>query len=100
MASSVPASVFNSGADRWIADTGCGYDLVQQDVVARVKAPRRPCSEETIRLDTANGVVEITEQVVLNVPELNEEVRACVLDATPAVLSVGRRCMEHGYAFH
>ena len=70
------------------------------DAVARIKAPRRPCSGETIRLDTANGVVEITEQVVLNVPELNEEVRACVLDATPAVLSVGRRCMEHGYAFH
>ena len=29
-----------------------------------------------------------------------EDVRASVLQATPAVLSVGRRCMEHGYAFH
>ena len=98
--SPVVAAATLSHVDRWIADTGCGYDLIQLDEVMRNKVVKRPCKGEPIRLDTANGLVEIKEQVALHVPEINEEVRACVLEATPAVLSVGRRCMEHGYAFH
>jgi hypothetical protein len=98
--SPVAAAATPSHIDKWIIDTGCGYDLVQLDDVLRRKATRRPCIGEPVRLDTANGLVEIKEQVALLVPEINEEVRACVLDATPAVLSVGRRCMDHGYAFH
>ena len=89
-----------SQIDRWIVDTGCGYDLIQTDDVSSNNVARRPVRGEPIRLDTANGLVEITEQVALLVPELDEEVRACVLNTMPAVLSVGRRCMEHGYAFH
>ena len=36
-ASSVPASIVNSGIDRWIADTGCGHDLVQASDVGSFK---------------------------------------------------------------
>ena len=34
------------------------------------------------------------------VDELDETVEPHVLDETPTVLSVGRRCMKMGYAFH
>ena len=32
--------------------------------------------------------------------ELKETVQPFVLDETPTVLSVGRRCMKMGYSFH
>ena len=99
-ASSVPASVLNSGIDRWIADTGCGHDLVQASDVSRFKRYMEPYSGDPVTLETANGLVEINHEIELRVHEIEEDVRACVLDATPAVLSVGRRCMDHGYGFY
>ena len=34
------------------------------------------------------------------VDELDETVKPHVLDETPTVFSIGRRCMKMGYAFH
>ena len=48
---------------------------------------------------TANGVVPTHDYVTLRVPEVNEVVKPWVLNNTPAVLSIGQRCMEMGYTF-
>ena len=36
---------------------------------------------------------------LLHVRELGEDVKALVLESTPPILSVGRRCMNNGYSF-
>ena len=58
--------------------------------------PADPC----LTFNTANGKTVALEQACYQSSELNEEIDAYVLDSTPAVLSVGKRCMKLGYAFH
>ena len=48
---------------------------------------------------TANGITQTQEVMNFRPRELDQESRADVLDETPAVLSVGKKCMEQGYAF-
>ena len=49
---------------------------------------------------TANGSTSTSDVAEIVVDELDETVKPHVLDETPAVLSIGRRCMKMGYAFH
>ena len=52
-----------------------------------------------MRFDTANGSVSADETVGLDIDELGERVFPYILPSTPALLSVGRRCMKMGYDF-
>ena len=66
--------------------------------VAQVKEWVRQ-SARAIVLHTANNRVDAREAIDMLVKELNEWIEPCVLGSTPPVLSVGMRCMEHGYSF-
>ena len=59
-----------------------------------VKASQRP-----LTFHSANGDSFADEQCDLWFEELGEAVRPYILKSTPAVLSVGFRCMELGYTF-
>ena len=83
----------------WLADTGCGYDLVAKKHVNHV-ADRIKTAENSILFNTANGNTDATDDILLRVDELDEDIEPYVLESTPAVLSVGRRCQEYGYQFH
>ena len=48
---------------------------------------------------TANGKTRATEMIGLFIKEFGTQVSPYVLDSTPALLSVGFRCMELGYTF-
>jgi hypothetical protein len=56
-------------------------------------------SENTIALATANGDIVVDRQVNLPVSKLQSQIKPLLLNETPPVLSVGRRCMEEGYDF-
>ena len=49
---------------------------------------------------TANGLVSCEYVVRQQVGEFEEVAEPYLLDATPDVLSIGRRCVEDGYEFH
>ena len=83
----------------WLVDTGCGHDLIGKNEVASSGGVCRPAGE-TLTFNTANGKTEALEQACYKSAELNEEIDAYVLDSTPAVISVGKRCMNMGYSFH
>ena len=53
-----------------------------------------------ILLATANGLVDGDKVVSQQIGELLEVAEPYVLDSTPDVLSIGRRCVEDGYEFH
>ena len=83
----------------WLVDTGCGFDLISKkdsegfrDCFGRASIP--------IELSTANGKTSANQVLNLTVTELTEDIHAYVLISTPAVLSVGLRCMELGYSFY
>ena len=47
-----------------------------------------------------NGTTSTSDSIKDYVNELKETVQPFVLDETPTVLSIGRRCMKMGYSFH
>ena len=82
----------------WLMDTGCGHDLLSDAQAKKLGARLRPASEE-VSLQTANGVTTPQHEAPLRIAELHEDVVPLILNSTPAVLSIGRRCMEQGYRF-
>ena len=83
----------------WLADTGCGYDLVAKKHVSKFTNKTKQ-SDNPIMFNTANGNTYATIDILLRAEALDEDVEPYVLDSTPAVLSVRRRFVDFGYAFH
>ena len=50
-------------------------------------------------VETANGEVQTHEEATVNVKELDIFLTMKVLEDTPAVLSLGKLCDEHGYSY-
>ena len=48
---------------------------------------------------TANGEVQTNEEATVYVKELGKFLKMKVLEDTPAVLSLGKLCDEHGYSY-
>ena len=49
---------------------------------------------------TANGEVQTREEATVYVKELDLFVTVMLLEETPAVLSLGKLCEDHGYNYH
>ena len=89
-----------SSPSRWICDAGSGFDLIGKPEVPADYVKRHGRSADlSFTLHTANGPIQVDQEVALQVGPLYEEVWPYLLDNTPAVLSVGRRCMKGGYKF-
>ena len=83
---------------RWLVDSGCWHDLLSRNEVPE----RGECIRKAkipITFDTANGSTRTTEVADIYVKELNAEISPYVLENTPAVISIGYRCVELGYSF-
>ena len=78
--------------------TGSGHDLMPQDMVDSSCVTATPV-RIPLSLSTANGLIAVQSAAQVRVSALNSIADALVLPSTPAVLSIGRRCMEHGYLF-
>ena len=97
----LPALAATPGAsvavNRWILDTGSGHDLVDEKQVSSISSIHYRKANAT--LQTAGGKVHVEWEVPMQVEELDEDIVPSVLKSTPAVLSLGKRCMQDGYAF-
>ena len=81
----------------------CGYgselDLISEGMLKTANATNRRVSDTPICLPTAKGSTRADEVADLTVDALHKDFTPYILDETPAVLSVGVRCMEQGYSF-
>ena len=98
LTSSAPASR-NAGPGIWLGDTGSGVDLIGKQALTREDVKDVYQSAQAQQLATANGVLFATDVVDMQVSALREVVSPYVLENTPAVLSIGKRCMQDGYEF-
>ena len=73
--------------NRWILNTGASNHMMKH---AKVSAAQIYKSSKTIRINTANGPLEVTDRAYLSVPTLNDNVEVILLPETPAALSLGR----------
>ena len=79
-------------------DSGCGYDLIGAQDADRYPGALRATSAE-VQFTTANGATTSRATINLQVDELRQGVSRRILASTPAVLSLGRRCMHEGFSF-
>ncbi len=84
----------------WLLDTGCRYDLTTRASIPTHQVDSVYTTTMPILLATANGLVDGDKVVSQQIGELLEVAEPYVLDSTPDVLSIGRRCVEDGYEFH
>ena len=93
----VPAT---PGVRYWLQDTGCPVDLAGKKSLPPRVAGHIQKSEEPQNFDTANGPLPADEQVAMQVEGVPDDVHPYVLEDSPDVMTIGRRCVRLGYGFH
>jgi hypothetical protein len=83
---------------KWVVDTGSAFDLVGRNIGEAVQGRIRQ-SAAPLMVQTANGPTSTSSVIDAQLNEMSLEVSAHILQDTPALLSVGRRCMHDGALF-
>ena len=82
---------------RFILDSGSGHDLISARKAERMNLKKRTC--DPIMFHTANGSTATQTEAEIDLGTFDMTSQAYVLDDTPSVMSLGKRCMEEGYSF-
>ena len=82
---------------KFILDSGSGHDLIATRKVERMGLTTY--QDDAVNFHTANGVTVSTSKVDLDFDAFEETANVHVLQDTPSVISMGKRCMDHGYSF-
>ena len=82
---------------RFILDSGSGHDLISARKADRMNLKQRTC--DPIMFHTANGSTATQTEAEIDLGTFDMTSHAYVLDDTPSVMSLGKRCMEEGYSF-
>ena len=93
------ASRINTMRRKWMIDSGCAMDLIsERELLPEELAMAKRV--KNIKFNTANGGTWSEKEVMFSIEPLLECVFVRLLKSTPAVLSMGMRCMGQGYSFH
>ena len=88
------------GADAWIVDTGCGHDLLDRSrLIGNLVNHVRKARHDVV-FETAGGDAPANEEIDVHLPGLPGGAKALIMDSSPEVISVGRRCEAEGWSFH
>ena len=87
------------GVRYWLQDTGCPVDLAGKKSLPPKLMDNIQKSEEPQNFDTANGALPADEQVAMQVEGIPDNVHPYVLEDSPDVMTIGRRCVRLGYRF-
>jgi hypothetical protein len=98
----VPAAAAGDGEGprRWLVDTGSAYNLIGRADVPEWHLEDAEPTRHAVELMTANGRTVVEEEILMQCAALRTHVSPLLLNSSPAVLSVGRRCVEDGFSFH
>jgi len=83
----------------WLADTGASVDAIDQKYLSQAGRKTAVQMSNPVLYETAASTVTVNASVPLQSKAIGD-IDAVLLSNTPAVISVGKRCMEMGYGFH
>ena len=86
--------------DCWIADTGCGHDLLASKWVSECDKNKVRATDTPLTFAGVGGEKPADMTLRVKSPALRAHAEPFVLDSTPDVLSIGRRCVEDGWSFY
>ena len=82
---------------KFIMDSGSGHDLISSTRINRMDLPTY--DDKVVNFHTANGVTCSTKRSDIKFEAFNEPAQAHILEDTPSVISMGKRCVDLGYSF-
>ena len=82
---------------RFIMDSGSGHDLISAKKIDRMDLPTY--DDAVVNFHTANGVTSSTKRSDIKFEAIDEPAQAHILEDTPSVMSMGKRCVDLGYSF-
>ena len=85
-------ATFYSPAEEWVLPAASTKVPEEREFVVDSRCPTT--------VMTAIGQVQTREEATENVKELDLFVTVMLLEETPAVLSFGKLCEDHGYTYH
>ena len=92
---SVPAK---GSSAKFIMVSGCGHDLISKNRAKKLGLEVEK-SVHPMSFFTAKGVTSTNDVAKIHFDEFESTHTPYVLDESPSVLSVGKKCMEEGYSF-
>ena len=84
----------------FVVDSGASMHMVSKKDLNSTELETMRTSRSPTTVMTANGEVQTREEATERVRELDLFVTVMVLEETPAVLSLGKLCEDHGYTYH
>ena len=82
---------------RFIMDSGSGHDLISTKKIDRMDLPTY--DDTVVNFHTANGVTSSTKRSDIKFEAFDEPAQAHILEDTPSVMSMDKRCIDLGYSF-
>ena len=83
-----------------MVDSGAGLHTVSKKDLNSAELETMRISRNPTTVMTANGEAQTREEATVYVKELDLFVTVMLLEETPAVLSLGKLCEDHGYTYH
>ena len=108
-------ATFDSPAEEWVLSaastkepekrefveaSGAGMHMVSKKDLDKAELETVRTSRSPTMVMTANGEVQTREEATVYVNSLDVFVTVMLLEETPAVLSLGKLCEDHGYTYH
>ena len=94
----LPASTLKPEERDFVVHSGASMHMISKKVLSNAEMDTLTKSCSPTIVITANGEVQTHEEAIVYVKELDIFLTMKVLENTPAVLSLGKLCDEHGYS--
>ena len=94
------ASARESEERDFVVDSGASMHMVSEKDLNSAQLETMRTSRSPTTVMTANGEVRTNKEATENVKQLDFFVNVMLLQETPAVLSLGKLCEQHGYTYH
>ena len=95
----LPASTLKPEEREFVVDSGASMHMISKKDLSKAEMDTLTKSYSPTIVITANGEVQTHEEAIVYVKELDIFLTMKVLENTPAVLSLGKLCDEHGYSY-
>ncbi len=95
-----PFSALPVKGGEWIVDSGSSFDIISPKDMTKRECKEVYALDDSVPLYTAQGEAVAESAVALTPFNDGTEVECLVLPNSPALLSLGRLCMETGCGFH
>ena len=95
----LPASMLKPEEREFNVDSGASMHVISKKDLSKAEMDTLTKSCSPTIVITANGEVQTHEEAIVYVKELDIFLTMKVLENTPAVLSLGKLCVENGYSY-